>query len=163
MFEGYNLRYMDIEKTVREYIDKTVHMSLATVRDNKPWVSEVHFAYDNDLNLYWRSLKSRRHSQEIADNPHVAGNIIDKYAVGESVVGLYFEGVAELLVPGEEQQEAFKLLRTRVDAAENALQDAASEDGHQFYKISVKDWYVFGRFGGTSGQKYKLEWNTKQH
>ena len=29
----------------------------------------------------------------------------------------------------------------------------------QFYKIEVTNWYVFGRFGGASGQKNKLGWN----
>ena len=43
----------EIEKIIREYITKIPHMSLAAVSDNKPWVCEVHFAYDNDLNLYF--------------------------------------------------------------------------------------------------------------
>lgn len=149
---------MDVEQLVRENIDRSVHMSLATVRDNKPWVSEVHFAYDEDLNLYWRSLADRRHSLEIADNPNVAGNIVDKFAVGEPPVGIYFEGTAELLEPGYEQHNAFELLKARVDAADHAVEEAAREDGHKFYKISVKNWYVFGQFGQPKGHKYKLKW-----
>lgn len=150
---------MDVEKVVREYIDKTVHMSLATSADNKPWVCEVHFAYDEDLNIYFRSLKNRRHSQEIATNPNVAGNIIDKYALGDAVVGLYYEGTAELLEPGDEQSIAAKCIQERLKAGPDIVEEATQEDGHKFYKISVKNWYVFGRFGGSSGQKYKLEWN----
>lgn len=150
---------MDVEAKVREYIDKTVHMSLATVRDNKPWVCEVHFAYDDQLNIYWRSLKSRRHSQEIADNPSVAGNIIDKYAVGQDVIGVYFEGKAELLRSGYDQEQAAGLLIERVNAASDIVEQATHEDGTQFYKVSVKNWYVFGRFGAEKGQKFKLEWS----
>jgi len=149
----------DIERLVRENIDKSIHMSLATVRDNIPWVCEVHFAYDDDLNLYWRSLKDRRHSLEIADNPNVAGNIVDKFAVGEPPVGVYFEGAAELLEPGDDQQKAFELLKVRVDAADDAIEDAAKENGHKFYKVTVKNWYAFGRFGLPNGQKFKLDWN----
>jgi uncharacterized protein YhbP (UPF0306 family) len=70
---------IDVEKVVREYIDKSIHMSLATSTENKPWVCEVHFAYDDDLNLYWRSKTDRRHSQEIALNPFVAGNIVKQH------------------------------------------------------------------------------------
>lgn len=92
---------VNVEKYVREYIDATVHMSLATVSGDAPWVCEVHFAYDDTLNLYYRSLTSRRHSQEIAANPKVAGNIIDKYGLGDAVVGVYFEGTAELVGPGD--------------------------------------------------------------
>ena len=79
---------MDIEKVIRENIDKTVHMSLATVHDNRPWVCEVHFAYDDDLNIYYRSLNTRRHSKEIALNPNVAGNIVRQHTLGEYPLGI---------------------------------------------------------------------------
>ncbi len=149
----------NVEKVVREFINKTIHLSLATVGNNAPWVCEVHFAYDDTLNLYFLSLKSRRHSQEIANNPNVAGNIIDKYGLGEPVVGVYFEGVAKLLPAGNEQNIAADCLKKRLGISDDITKEAASEDGHQFYKITVSNWYVFGRFGGTSGHKYKLEWN----
>ena len=150
---------IDVEQVVRENIDNTVHMSLATVHDNMPWVCEVHFAYDDDLNLYFRSLKSRRHSQEIAKNPNVAGNIIDKYALGEAVVGVYFEGTSELLEAGDEQNKAAECIKDRLKANDDIIEDASHEHGHKIYKITVKNWYVFGRFGGPSGQKHKLKWN----
>jgi uncharacterized protein YhbP (UPF0306 family) len=152
---------MDIESIIREYIDKTVHMSLATSNEGKPWVCEVHFGYDDELNLYWRSLKSRRHSQEIAINPNVAGDIVDKHEVGQSVVGIYFEGTATLLEAGEEQDAAFTAMNNRGIAPNDALADAAKDGGHQFYKVTVENWYAFGRFGQPNGQKYKLEWHKR--
>lgn len=150
---------MDIEAIIRENIDKTVHMSLATSKDGKPWVCEVHFGYDDQLNLYWQSLKNRRHSQEIAENSNVAGNIVDKHEVGQPVVGIYFEGTAKLLAAGDEQNEAFRAMHNRGVTPDDAIEDAANENGHQFYKVTVENWYAFGRFGQPSGQKYKLEWN----
>jgi len=154
---------MDLEKIVREYIDKTIHMSLATVSGAAPWVSELHFAYDDKLNLYWRSLTSRRHSKEIIENQKVAGNIIDKLVVGEDVIGLYFEGVAEILEAGTEQKLAAQCLASRLIIDENEiLEEAMNEAGHQFYKISVKNWYAFGKFGSDCGQKLKLEWDKNE-
>lgn len=150
---------INVEQIVREYIEKTVHLSLATVNGDTPWVCEVHFAYDNTLSLYFRSLTSRRHSQEIAANPKVAGNIIDTYKVGEPVVGVYFEGEAALLEAGEEQNLAAECVKNRLQTSNDILQEATHPDGHQFYKIAVKNWYVFGNFDGTSTQKYQLEWN----
>jgi uncharacterized protein YhbP (UPF0306 family) len=150
---------LDVESTVREYIDKTIHLSLATVSGDTPWVCEVHFAYDENLNLYFRSLQSRRHSQEIAANPKVAGNIIDKHGLGDPVVGIYFEGKAELVEAGNEQNHAAECLKNRLKIEDDIIAEAASSEGHQFYKITVANWYVFGRFGETSGQKHKLEWN----
>jgi uncharacterized protein YhbP (UPF0306 family) len=150
---------IDVEQVVREYIDKSYHMSLATASGDAPWVCEVHFAYDDDLNLYWRSLSTRRHSEEIAANPKVSGTIIDKYVLGESVVGVYFEGNAELLGPGEEQDKAAECIKQRLKTTHDTVEEAAKPEGHQFYKTTVTNWYVFGRFGGDNGQKFKLEWN----
>src|SRR6185312_13687025 len=110
---------MDVEKVIRDYLPNIVHMSLGTSKDNKPWVCEVHFAYDEDLNLYFRSLATRRHSQEIAENPNVAGNIVVQHALGVPGVGVYFEGTAKLLGPGDEQQTAFRCIKERLKASDD--------------------------------------------
>jgi uncharacterized protein YhbP (UPF0306 family) len=154
---------MDIEKIIREYIPKIIHMSLATVKDNKPWVSEVHFAYDDDLNLYYRSLLSRRHSKEIANNHSVAGNIVKQHVIGEKAVGVYFEGTAKLLDPGDEQNTAFESIKAKLQTGDEIFEEAMRPDGHQFFKISVDTFYVFGAFNGNPSRKYELKWsdNTK--
>lgn len=150
---------MNIEKTIRQYLPHVVHMSLATTKDGKPWVSEVHFAYDDDLNLYFRSLTSRRHSQEIAGNASVAGNIVKQHTLGEPGVGVYFEGTAKKLEPGDEQNKAFEYIRERLHASDTILQEAQRPGGHQFYKVMVGTYYVFGKFGDEGAQKYELVWN----
>jgi uncharacterized protein YhbP (UPF0306 family) len=150
---------IDIEKVVREYIDKSLHMSIATTVDNRPWVSEVHFAYDDDLNLYWRSLTNRRHSQEIAKNPSVAGDIVKQHALNESPHAIYFEGTAKVLTAGKEQDQAFNALKNRKIADDDAFDEAKDPGGHQFYKATVDKWYAFGKFDGGEVQKYELAWN----
>lgn len=150
---------MDVEKIIRDYLPQIVHLSLATVKDNKPWVCEVHFAYDDDLNIYFRSLRSRRHSQEIADNPNVAGDIVKQYALGEVCLCVYFEGTVKQLEPGAEQTKAFKCIQEILHASDDILEQAKQPDGHQFYKISVDTFYVVGAFNGKPSQKYELKWN----
>lgn len=152
---------MNLEQIVRENIDKTFHMSLGTSSDNKPWVCEVHFAYDENLNLYFRSLTSRRHSQEIAANPNVAGNIVRQFGLDEPPLGVYFEGMAELLGAGEEQNKASECINTRLKAGDDILDQAKDPAGHQFYKITVNTFYVFGVFDHR-GQKLELKWNGGQ-
>jgi uncharacterized protein YhbP (UPF0306 family) len=149
---------MNIEEIIREYIGKSIHMSLGTSRDNKPWVCEVHFVYDQDLNLYFRSLASRRHSEEIAANPFVSGNIVKQHVAGEYPHGIYFEGSAEMMESEEERRKVFHLF-TEQGVPEAALADAAKEDGHKFYKITVGNWFAFGKFSGDKGQKYTLPWH----
>ncbi len=150
---------MNLEKAIRKNIEPLVHMSLATVKENKPWVCEVHFVYDDDLNLYFRSLISRRHSQEIAQNPHVAGNIVRQYNLGDNVTGIYFEGSARKLDQGDEWDKAFNYFKERLHLPDTARNEAKSEDGHQFYKIVVDSFYLFGRLGDAPAQKHKLIWN----
>jgi nitroimidazol reductase NimA-like FMN-containing flavoprotein (pyridoxamine 5'-phosphate oxidase superfamily) len=150
---------MDVEKLVRENTEGLFHMSLATSSGNAPWVCEVHFAYDESLNLYFRSLLSRRHSQEISKNPQVAGNIVKQSELGESPVGVYFEGRAELLSGVDLNHPAFLAISQRIGVGSEIIDEANKEDGHKFYKITVKNWYVFGRFGTDHSQKLKLEWN----
>jgi uncharacterized protein YhbP (UPF0306 family) len=148
----------DIEKKIREYIEPLVHLSLATTDGDKPWVCEVHFAYDSELNLYFRSLRTRRHSQEIEANPLVAGNIVKQHSLNEYGVGVYFEGIASKLPEGSEQEKAFWCLQKRLQLGNEVLEEAQRKDGHQFYKISVATYYLFGRFNGKPGAKYPLNW-----
>jgi uncharacterized protein YhbP (UPF0306 family) len=150
---------VDVENIIREYLPSVIHLSLATVKGDKPWVCEVHYAFDEDLNLYFRSLASRRHSEEVAENANVAGNIVKQFQPGEPVLGVYFEGTAERLPAGEAQDKAFTCLRERFNLSDEIIAEATREDGHQFYKISVESWYVFGRLEGDRGQKYQLVWN----
>lgn len=148
----------ELEQIVRTYIDKTFHMSLGTASNNIPWVSEVHFAYDNDLNIYFVSLPSKRHSQEIAVNPTVAGSIVDKYGLDDHVVGVYFDGVATHLSAGPDMDIAAACLKYRLDM-DDVSKEAARPDGHQIYMIRVKNWHVFGEFHDQPPQKYTRSWS----
>ncbi len=150
---------MDVEKTIRQYLPQVVHMSLATCTDNEPWVCEVHFAFDENLNLYFRSLTSRRHSQEIAANPNVAGNIVTQHFLGQPVRAVYFEGTAKLLTTDEENQEAFKYLQLRLGLNKEILAESQRPDGHQFYMITVANYYLFDSYTSNPSQKYELKWN----
>ncbi len=150
---------LDIEQIVREYINKSLHMSLATVNNDMPWVCEVHFVYDQMLNLYFRSLASRRHSQEIMNNPSVAGNIVRQHALDEYPHAIYFEGKAKIVDDEGQYEKLYALFKTRLNCNEEIIEDAKKVDGHKFYKVSVENWYAFGKFGDTTGQKHRLSWN----
>ncbi|MDB5160817.1 MAG: hypothetical protein JWO96_197 [Candidatus Saccharibacteria bacterium] len=149
---------MDVEKTIRKYLPEVIHMSLATAADNKPWVCEVHFSYDDELNLYFRSTSDRRHSQEIAQNPNVAGNIVAPHGLGEKPRGVYFEGVAEMLENVDESHPAYKTYSVRLKAGPGIIEDAKVEDGPKFYKITISDLYLFDSRESKPSQKYHLKW-----
>ena len=149
---------MDIEKTIRDYLPQVIHMSLATCLDNKPWVCEVHFVFDEDLNLYFRSKPDRRHSVEIASNPSVAGNIVTQHKIGEKPRGVYFEGTAERLNDVDEMHPAFTLYCERFDTGLEILEESKTDTGHDFYKITVKNFYLFDSRESNPSKKYELKW-----
>lgn len=134
-------------------------MSLATTKDNKPWVCEVHFSYDDDLNLYFASLPTRRHSQEIALNPYVAGNMITQHALNQKVRGVYFEGTADLIQNVDENHPAYLAAHGRFNTPPKILEEYDNDGAHKFYKITVSDWYLFDGYDHAPSQKFHLPWN----
>jgi uncharacterized protein YhbP (UPF0306 family) len=152
---------MDIEQKIREYLPDILHMSLATSAGNKPWVCEVHFAYDKDLNLYFRSKPDRRHSQELAKNPNVAGNIITQHAAEQKPRGVYFEGTAKIVQDIDEDHPAYKSFEQRLGVGPEILEDAKKDDGHKIYKISVSNYYLFDSRESSPSRKYHLPWKVK--
>lgn len=91
-----------VEKLIRQYIanDETRVMQLATVDGNQPWICTVWFVADDDLNLYWLSFPTRRHSQEIDKNAKVAAAIVIKDDM--PTIGLQIEGKAVVVTEAAE-------------------------------------------------------------
>jgi uncharacterized protein YhbP (UPF0306 family) len=149
---------MDIEQTIRNYLPDIIHMSLATSKNNKPWVCEVHFAYDDKLNIYFRSLLSRRHSQEILENPTVAGNIVQQHQLTDKPRGVYFEGTAKVISSEEDIEVAFECISKRLGSNREIIEEASRGDGHKFFKIEVNKFYLFDSRESNPSQKYELNW-----
>ena len=148
----------NVEKTIRDYLPEVIHLSLATCHDNMPWVCEVHYVFDADLNLYWRSRSTKRHSKEIEANPNVAGNIVKQHTADEEPRGVYFEGAAEMLYHVDANHPAYKLYCERFGTDKDILAEAETDHGHKFYKISVKKYYLFDNKDSHPSKKYELEW-----
>lgn len=150
-----------IEQTIRGYIPQIIHMSLATVQDNMPWVCEVHFVYDDDLNLYFVSSAKTRHAQEIAKNPHVAGNIVTQHHKDQKVRCVDFEGVAETLNGADAEKTAYQAYKERFGESEGLLNEIRKDGDTRFFKIRVKDFFLFDSYGDTRG-KHHLPWNDEE-
>ena len=86
---------MDLKARVKEILEKTHLMSIATYDDGGVWVSDVIFVYDDDLNVYWMSDPDVRHSQAISKNTSVAGTITYTTKANEHNLGIQFSGIAK--------------------------------------------------------------------
>lgn len=152
------MSHTEIEAIIREYIPQIIHMSLATVKDNKPWVCEVHFSYDGQLNLYFGSSITTRHAQELMANPHVSGNIVTQHHKNQKVRCVDFEGTAEALTGEEAERTAYQAYVDRYGPSEGLLDQIRRDGEMKFFKISVDTFYVFDSYGEDRG-KHTLPWN----
>ena len=146
-----------IEAIVREYIEQVIHMSFATVKDNKPWVCELHFYYDEELNLYFTSSKKTRHAQELLANPHVAGNIVTQHFKNQKVRCVEFEGTAEILDGIEAEEAAYKAYVARYGESEGLLNEIRKDSDVYMFKIKVQNFFLFDSYGDARGKHY-LPW-----
>jgi len=146
-----------IEAIIREYIDQVIHMSLATVKNNKPWVCEVHFYYDNELNLYFTSSKNSRHAQELIANASVAGNIVTQHFKNQKVRCVEFEGTAEMLTGAEAEQTAYQAYVTRFGESEGLLNEIRKDGDARCFKITVHDFFLFDSYNGERSKNH-LPW-----
>lgn len=85
---------MNPKELIYDHIKNKDVMQLATAQNNQPWVCNVHFYADEDLNLYWLSEPGRRHSQDIAANGKTAVAILVSEVM--PLIGVQLEGDAEV-------------------------------------------------------------------
>jgi uncharacterized protein YhbP (UPF0306 family) len=148
-----------VEQIIRQYLPQVVHMSLATAGiDGKPWICEVHFAFDEELNLYWQSFQDRRHSQEIAQQPRVAGNVVAQHFLNQKVRGVYFEGVAEKLEGVDKAHPGYQAYAGRLGKGLELLDEWAKPEGSRLYRLTVENFYLFDAYDSSPPQKYLLPW-----
>lgn len=145
---------------IEDYLKEAKLMQIATSKENQPWACSVYFAYDTLLNLYWVSLPTRRHSQEIVDNSKVAGTIVLPHTPGDKVRGIQFQGVAKELVDKKQIKEAIAFYAKRFNMASKRVNAIINnKDGHVCYVIKPKTLVLFDEvnFPKTPRQEYKLK------
>jgi uncharacterized protein YhbP (UPF0306 family) len=151
-----------IESTIKAYMQQIIHMSLATVgADGRPWVCELHYAVDDELNIYWMSSQTARHSQEVVSNPHVSGTIVTQHFLDQMPRAVQFEGTVEVLTAVTPDHSAYKAYVTRyLNRAAVLNSDYQSDEpaARRLYKITVSDYYLID--GITTGkiEKLHLSW-----
>ena len=119
-------------------------MHLATSVGNQPWVCSVGFAADADLNVYYFSAITRRHSEEVVKNNKVAGAIVLPQSPKDPPRGLYFQGAAEILNNQEDIDGAISVYADRIFPKEKIKEFMNNKDKpHKFYKIKPTSFVLF--------------------
>ena len=117
------------------YLEKHNVMTLATIGPDGLWAAAV-FYVNTDLNLYFISAPTSRHSQNIAHNPQVAGTIQEDYSDWPEIKGIQFEGHVQQ-IKGAEQVQALANYGAKFPIVGNLKQAPA----HIIKAMSKISWY----------------------
>jgi uncharacterized protein YhbP (UPF0306 family) len=148
---------MDIQKLYWDYLGSQHMMQLATVHDGRPWCSTVYYVFDGEYNLYWASLPTRRHSQEIASEPRVAAAIAIKFTKGKPVVGIQVEGSAAELLPAEYPEDMVERYAEKFGRDEAWIKEF--RDGttaHRLYRLTPEHIEMFDEENFPGGRKMSV-------
>lgn len=150
----------DIEKLVKNYLKEAKLMQLATSIHNQPWICSVWFAADGNLNIYWISSTTRRHSDEVIKNPKVAGAIVLPHTPEDAPRGIQLQGKAKILTSKKEIAKAILLFTGRIFTKKNIIEFMKSKTSpHRFYMIKPTQFVLFDavNFPNNSRQEYNLK------
>lgn len=79
-----------------EALENGYLISLGICDADGPWVADVIYVHDDEMNIYWMSKPQRRHSIAIdGEYSHVAGSVTVSVRADQSDEGLQISGVAE--------------------------------------------------------------------
>jgi len=135
---------MDLKKLIEDYLKEVKLMQLATSANNQPWVCSVWFGFDEDLNIYWFSSTTRRHSKEVMKNPKVSAAIVYPHTPKDPPRGLQLEGTAELLTKKEDIAKARSVYEGRIFSKKEVDGFINSKTSpHRFYKIKPTQFVLF--------------------
>ena len=131
---------MKLKKLIKDYLEEAKLMQLSTCVDNQPWVCHVWFAADENLNIYWFSSTTRRHSREVMKNPKVSAAIVLPHTPEDIPRGLQLEGDAQLLTDEKDIQKARSVYEGRIFSKKVVNDLIKSKDSpHKFYKIKPRE------------------------
>jgi len=85
----------NLNELAREIIKTNQYLTIASSdKKGSPWASAVVYSYDKDWNLYFLSIPSSNHCQNIKNREKVVVAIFDSHQLFGQGVGLQIEGEA---------------------------------------------------------------------
>ncbi len=127
---------------IRDYLPQGRMMQVATVAEGQPWICTVYYVEDDELNLYWLSLPTRRHSQEIAQHDRVAIAVPIKF--DKPVVGIQAEGRARAITDKAVIASVMKRYVERYNSGKQFYDNfVAGQNQHVLFKFTPHRFVLF--------------------
>lgn len=141
---------MEVAELVEKYLKDGRVMQLATVRGGQPWVCSVYYTSDEKLNIYWLSLPTRRHSEDIQANNKAAITIAVKF--DQPVIGLQAEGVVSTVTDLKRIAGLMKLYVKRYNAGKDFYDNfIAGKNRHLMYRFKPTRFSLFDELNFPEG------------
>ncbi|MEX2012503.1 MAG: pyridoxamine 5'-phosphate oxidase family protein [Patescibacteria group bacterium] len=145
---------------IKESLDRTEFMAIATYGDDGSWVCPVQYGYSENLKLYFVSMKGSKHVENILRNGQVALAIFktERFADGD-VLGLQLKGTARHLDNESEIEEAARCYYGRSgEDFKTKVQEHMDENAEwQFFEVTPSELWCFdSRAFGEKRQKADL-------
>ena len=100
----------DLDRRVKEALERTDIMALSTIGSHGPWTAPVQFQYNEALELFFLSMPDARHVQNILSDPRVSVAIYSYPGPAGGNLGLQISGTAEHLA-GEVSADGWQRFR----------------------------------------------------
>lgn len=88
---------MNLKVQIQHILEQGYLLSLASVDGGGPWVSDLIYTFDDELNTYWISRPEFRHSKAFITNPRGAGAITTVEKPLGKGMGIQLEGTVIVL------------------------------------------------------------------
>lgn len=122
---------MELRNTISTWLSEGKLMQLSTSVNDQPWICTVGFVSDKDLNIYWFSKTSRRHSIEVMQNNKVAAAIVHDTRTRQA---LQLTGTASPL-PTEEVERVHALYASKLGFAPASVDIFKEADDISFWHL----------------------------
>jgi len=109
-----NSHTMPPQAAIHAFLAAHSTLTLATVSaGGQPVATDLFFAGDAGLNLYWLSSPTSRHSLNLGRNPKAAVTIHNETWTWTAIAGVQMEGEVVMLPSGTERAAAWELYQAR--------------------------------------------------
>jgi uncharacterized protein YhbP (UPF0306 family) len=128
---------MNLKEQISNYLKTQRLMSVATYGET-PWIANVYYVHDDELNLYFLSKSTREHCVAIEKNNEVAVAIADsKQPLAPPQIGIQLWGTAEKVHTIEKLGWMFKMWNKLIANSE----DEALDNPKKFLEASISSVY----------------------
>lgn len=147
---------------VLDFLKQHKLMQVATYGDF-PWIANVYYAFDDDLNLYFLSNEKTLHCRHIAQNEKVAVSVVDSdQGLHDPQIGLQMWGVAKKVSDIEKLRYVLAMWKQTLNekddnlSAENVVSNVVKS---KVFRISPKRIKIFSKqlFNVPTGEEPVLE------